>query len=515
MPIRITGMNSGLDTESIITALTQNKKDKVNTFTGDQKKLTWKQDKWKELNKKVVSFYNGTLSNMRFASAYTKKVTTSSNANAVTVVTGDSAMDTVQSLDITGLAKAAYLTGKEVKTAGENGTRANKLTTMAELGVADNEELTFKIGGEGSTEEIKVKLSASDTIESVINKIRGEKTQSGVSLNANFDEGTGRFYISSKELGEKNSFDIEANDATMAKLGLVKETNPENGKSNYQGGSSASIILNGVTYTSDSNTFQINGLTITANQVASDITLTTKQDTSGIYDNIKNMIKEYNDLMKEFATLYNADPAKKYKMLTDEQKDEMSDKEVEEWEKKIKEGLLSKDETIGNVRNALKEIMNNTIEVTDKNGVKSKLSLASFGISTGSYFSTEDNERDMFHIDGDKDDSVSSGNTDLLSGFIANDPGLVQDFFSELSKGLYNKLFDMMKGTQFSSAFTIYEDKLMASQYSAYNTKISDAQKALEAAQDKYYKKFSVMETALSKINSSSNSMSSFFGGGK
>ena len=73
----------------------------------------------------------------------------------------------------------------------------------------------------------------------------------------------------------------------------------------------------------------------------------------------------------------------------------------------------------------------------------------------------------------------------------------------------------MMKGTQYSSAFTIYEDKLMASQYSAYNTKISDAQKALEAAQDKYYKKFSVMETALSKINSSSSSLANFFGGGQ
>ena len=59
MPIRITGMNSGLDTESIITALTQKKQDRVNTAKNDQKKLTWKQDKWKELNKKVLSFYNG------------------------------------------------------------------------------------------------------------------------------------------------------------------------------------------------------------------------------------------------------------------------------------------------------------------------------------------------------------------------------------------------------------------------------------------------------------------------
>ncbi len=155
-----------------------------------------------------------------------------------------------------------------------------------------------------------------------------------------------------------------------------------------------------------------------------------------------------------------------------------------------------------------------SFDITLKDGTTNKLSLASIGISTGSYFNTEENERDVFHIDGDPDDSTTSGNTDLLKAAISSDPEMVQSFFTELSKSLYSRMGDLMKGTQYSSAYTIYEDKLMASQYSAYNTKISDAQKALEAAQDKYYKQFSRMETALSKINSNSGSLSSFFGGG-
>ena len=311
-------------------------------------------------------------------------------------------------------------------------------------------------------------------------------------------------------MGAAASFEVTEGDA-MSKLGFV--VNAE--KTNYIAGSSAKIVLNGTDYTSDTNTFEVNGLTITVNEEAKGITLSTKQDTSGIYDNIKKMLKEYNDLMKEFATLYNADKAKKYKMLTDDQKDAMSDKEVEEWEKKIKDGILSGDETIGNVKDALKEIMSKAFEVTSKDGVTSKITLATFGIATGSYFSTDENERDVLHIDGDKDDSASSGNTDLLSAAISTDPDMVQSFFMQLSSALSDKLFNLMRGTDFSSAFTIYEDKLMASQYSAYTTKISDAQKALEAAQDKYYKKFSTMETALSKINSSSSSLAGFFGGGQ
>ncbi|WP_026488693.1 flagellar filament capping protein FliD [Butyrivibrio sp. XBB1001] len=514
MPIRITGMNSGLDTESIITALTSTKKTKWDTAVGDQKKLTWKQDKWKELNKKVVSFYNGALSSMRFSTAYTKKTTTVSNTNAATVVTGDGAMDSTQNLSIKSLAKSAYLTGTEVTVGeGANATKATKSTTMDQLGLSSGGTLSFKLGKapEDGAEDTRVTksvdIAATDTIDNVLTKLR---ETFGSNMNFNYDENNGRFYISSKEAGAENNFEMVETDAMKA-LGLKLN---DNGGSNYIKGDDAVIELNGEKYTSKSNTFEINGLTITANQVADDITLTTKQDTSGIMDNIKNLVKEYNDLVKELATVYNADAAKKYKMLTDDEKDAMSDKEVEAWEDKIKTGLLSKDETVGTLRTAMRDIMNSSIDVKLKDGTTQKMSLASFGISTGSYFGTEENERDVLHIDGDKDDTTTSGNTDLLSGFISSDPQMVQDFFSTLAKNLYGKLSDLMKGTQYSSSFTIYEDKLMASQYSAYNTKISTAQKAYEAAQDKYYKQFSKMETALAKVNSASGSLSSFFGGG-
>ena len=509
MPIRITGMNSGLDTESIITALTQRYQDKVDNTKNDQKKLSWKQDKWKELNKKVVSFYNGTLTNMRFSSAYTKKTTTSSNSSAATIITSNSAMNTTQSLNITQLAKSAYLTGKEVEV---NGSKASQDTTIEELGLTEGQKIKFSIGGD-SNDVLSVDIESGDTIKSILTKLKSAKSsKTQTALNFNYDENNGRFFVSAKTAGEAAAFDLISDSdssAAMSALGFEKKADG----SNYVKGTKAQIVLNGETFESDSNTFEINGLTITANEVASGISLTTKQDTSGIFDNIKKMLKEYNDLMKEFATAYNADKASKYKMLTDDQKDEMSDDEVEEWEKKIKDSLLSGDETIGDIRNGIKSIINKSFSVTLKDGSTSELSLARFGISTGSYFSTEENERDALHIDGDKDDSLTSGNTDLLTAFISTDPDAVQSFFQQFANSMYSKISDLMKGTTYSSAFTIYEDKLMASQYSEYNSKISKAETALQNAQDKLYSKYSKMETALSKINSSSGSLSGFFGG--
>ena len=57
MAMRVTGMMSGLDTESIIQELVAVKQTKVDTLKKEQTKLEWKQDVWKELNNKIKKFY--------------------------------------------------------------------------------------------------------------------------------------------------------------------------------------------------------------------------------------------------------------------------------------------------------------------------------------------------------------------------------------------------------------------------------------------------------------------------
>ena len=74
MPIRITGMNSGLDTESIITELVKAKSVKKDDLVKAQTKLQWKQDAWKELNSKIYSLYTGTVDKMRWASSFAFRI---------------------------------------------------------------------------------------------------------------------------------------------------------------------------------------------------------------------------------------------------------------------------------------------------------------------------------------------------------------------------------------------------------------------------------------------------------
>lgn len=752
MAIRITGMYSGLDTESIINELASAQSYKKNKLVKAQTKLSWKQDAWKALNTKIYNFYTNTLSDMRFESSFVKKSTKVSNSNAINIVSGENAVNGVNTVKVDKLAKTAYLTGGDLTTA--DGVKFTSRATLKQLGFSG--EGSFSISGSGMTMNIDVNEDM--TLEEVATKIQ----ETG--LNASFDQDNQRFFISSKNSGSINNFTLTANDSqgmdALSKLGLLSsndlisddyktwagyatdtdayqkvldaevakraasykkandkleadneqirknnETNRENlekltgydasetaeslkeslyghkvektkldedgnpiqkidsegnpvvdengapvyetetvteytdgsigkeladakdelekyqkqledaqkedspltkddiaaieqkiteatekvtekqktfdeaklrydfldgiktneemiadnektiaenktyydvdadgnvtgtqklqddvkteldkkvanakdvvdGKYSDQvkatkiDGQDAEITMNGAKFTSMTNTFTINGLTFAALEATDkEVTLTTTDDTDGIYKMVKNFISEYNKLINEMDSLYNADSSSGYDPLLSEEKAEMSDSEIEEWEKKIKDSLLRKDSTLSGVADAMKNVLMQGAKVNGK-----QMYLSDFGINTLGYFTAAENERNAYHIDGDPDDSTVSKEEDVLKSMIAADPDTVTSFFTSLSKNLYETLTNKMSASTMSSAFTVYNDKQMKSDYEDYTDKISKQEDKLNDLIDKWYKKFSAMETALSKLESKNSSISSMFG---
>lgn len=282
-------------------------------------------------------------------------------------------------------------------------------------------------------------------------------------------------------------------------------------------GCDSEIYLNGIKYTGSSNSYSINGLNITAQVVtdtdgkASDanaISITTATDTQGIYDKIKDFLSQYNSLINEITSLYNADSAKGYEPLTDDEKDAMSDTEVEKWEQKIKDSLLRRDDNLESLMSAMTSAMSGAVEVNGK-----KMYLSNFGIKTLGYLNAPKNQQNAYHIDGDEDDANSSGNADKLMTAITNDPDTVINFMQGLASNLYNSVHKKMQTSSLSSIYTVYNDKEMASEYSDYTDLIKKWEEKLQDKEDYYYKKFSSMETALSKLNSQTSSLSGLFGG--
>ena len=290
---------------------------------------------------------------------------------------------------------------------------------------------------------------------------------------------------------------------------LIGNTDSKTGPTRIVG-KDAEIELNGATFVSNSNTFQINGLTITANEVTDkdeEITITTETDSQAVYDMIKDFFKEYNTLINEMDKLYNADSARGYEPLTDEEKEALTDKEVEKWEEKIKDSLLRRDSTLDSVSSAMKMAFQASFEINGK-----KYSLSSFGIKTLSYFSSADNEKSAFHIDGDKDDIYTSGNADKLMAAIGSDPDTVATFFNKLAQNVYDTLYKKMKSSTISSTNTVYNDKSMKREYDEYTDIIKKWEDKIEAYEAKYRKQFTAMEKALATLNSQQSQLSGLFG---
>lgn len=709
MAIRLSGMVSGMDTESLVSALVSSYKLKKDNLVKAQTKLSWKQEKWKTMNTSIYGFYSGKLSSARFSTSYNLKTSTVSNDKYAKVSASSSAVSGTQRLKVNHLAATGYLTGGKITATG--GSKVTGSTKVSDI-----------IGTKDGSISVKTSsgIKSIDITEDMnVSQFTAKLKEAG--LNANFDDNNGRFFISAKESGKDNDFSLTANDANglnalkalgiytvndtdkaeyirlaaltegtdayntelesmytkatakdtaknyadkynaakekldalaaddtwdhsytldeyVAKLktetpdllnaydkykkekvdsegntvkdsdgnvvyeydteamekdgvkeeyeaavkkkasneSLIKvyddnskviedtkdyvtigddgkavanETNEKvvqevsdtnadrqakaktlldskiamaktaaNDKDKTDSsdttkavritGQDSEIVLNGATFTNNTNNYSINGLTIQALNVTGtdEVTITTDTDVDGIYDMIKGFLKDYNDLVKSVDVAYNAASSKGYEPLTSDEKDAMSDDEVKKWEEKIKDSLLRKDSTLGSVLDTMKNDMAKSFKVGDKS-----YSLSSFGIATLGYFNSPENETGVYHIDGNKDDTYTSANTDKLKSMIASDPDTVITFFSQLASQLYKDLGSKMTASSTSSAYTIYNDKQMNTQYSEYNTKISEAEDKVTTWEDYYYRKFSAMESALAKMNAQSSSLTGLF----
>ena len=702
MPIRMSGLQSGLDTETLVSALVSGYTLQKDNMVKAQTKLQWKQDSWKAMNKSIYSFYSGKLSAARLSKTYNAKSASVSDSTKAKVTAGAEAVNGTQTLEIKELASTGYLTGGVVSAKDDKGNsvKADGSTKLSDItGLTSG---TITVSAEGKNKDITL------TEDMTVNQFVAQLKDAG--LNANFDANNQRFFVSSKTSGADHDFSITASDAngltSLQKMGLftlndtetkeyekwagyatdtaaldeLKQSTYESRKINYKDraktysdrynaakavvdaidaddtwsagstiddkkaklaslkssfdadyssyaktddkgnitydtdklkedgkieefnarkkeidalsdtidkydkavkdmddskdyvtidaegkavadpgnanliaevdsenatirsnsdaaidakvaysvnmlnkiqngsltsskdaarvtGKDATIILNKATYTSNTNNFAINGLTITAEaKTDSEITITTNTDTDAVYDSIKDFFKEYNALIKSMDEAYNASSSKGYEPLTSDEKEAMTEDEVKEWEKKIKDSLLRKDATLGSASSSMKNLMAQSFEINGK-----KYSLASFGIKTQGYFDAADNEKGVYHIDGDKDDDVSSGNDDKLRAAIANDPETVISFFSQLATSVYNDLSKKMASSSVSSAYTLYNDKQMTKEYTSYSSKISDKEDEITKWEDYYYKKFSSMESALAKLNQTQSSLAGYF----
>lgn len=431
-----------------------------------------------------------------------------------------------------GNADAKASAGGEIKT--KKGDAVNLQTKLVDILKTTDGEIpglsSFKVkvtekGENGAADKVTEKTIAfnpkeGDSVGDVLKQFQD------AGINASFDAENSKFvfYNGKDEIKFEAVDSDEASGAMIKALGLedTSITDYEIRKPIKMDGQDAKIVLDGVVYTNSSNEFSINGLNITAQGITDPqkedstepvwnpdnaITLTTNTDNQGLYDTVKNFLTEYNSIINEITKLYNADSARDYEPLTDEEKDAMSDTEIAKWETKIKDSLLRRDNSLNSLMSAMINSMNTAVQVGDKS-----YTLTSFGIHTLGFLNAVDNEQYAFHIDGDAEDENTSGEDDKLMKAIQEDPDTVIEFMKQLSTNLYNAIDKQMQGNSLRTRYKIYNDKEMDTQYQNYSKTIKEWENKVSAKEDYYYKKFSQMETALAKLNSQQSSLAGLLG---
>ena len=458
-------------------------------------------------------------------------VTASFKNGALTFTNGSAVAVNINAVD----EKSAKALGIKYDASGA-GTTVNANDTLTGSTFAYDKVTTEGSNVGGSTRLVDLGIAEGTVIKVNGTEIRVDRTTtlSGLAtsmekagINANYDANQGRFYLSSKSTGAANKFDIivtkedgTTDTSTLAKLGLdysteyintIKTANPDNYSSILGcdiAATDASIVYNGVTYTQSSNSFSINGLTIDVNKEGEEQDFSVDTDVDGIYDKVKNFIKEYNSLISEMNTLYNADSSRGYEPLTSDEKDAMTDEEVEKWETKIKSSLLRRDSTISSLLSSMRTTLNKSVEVTNSDGTTSRYALSSFGIVTGTY-----TEKGQLHIEGDADDSDYSGYDDKLKAAISENPEALIETLTTLGSEIYENLMKSMKRIDgVRSSQTFYNDVTLDNEIKEYEESVSDLQEKMQEEQDRYYDQFAAMETAMAKLQSQQTYISQLFG---
>ena len=295
-------------------------------------------------------------------------------------------------------------------------------------------------------------------------------------------------------------------------------------------------VINGVeqTLTSGTNTFNIDGFTVTASgtcptgaadagATADAVTFTSKVDSDKIVDAIKSFVEDYNKVLDEINEQYSTQPdyRKKYEPLTDEQKADMTEKQIEEYEKKAKQGLLFNDGDLGSLSNGLRFLFSNSdlaklgINVSTNYAEKGKISL--------------DETKLRAALDTDPDAVASAFADPLGQKQITNADGSTSWVEDTSSGGVIARLkvqLDKYAGTTGATKGILIEKA--GSQYSPLSLLHNSIQNQLENITDvidkltdkltdqidTYTAKFSRLEVLISQMNAQSSYLAGLGGSG-
>ncbi len=514
---RLTGMFSGLDTETLIKkalSATQARYDKQ--FQAYQK-LAWQRDAYRDLNNTMRTFredWSTTLKqSQNMASAYnykTNKIVMDSAgaSSAVTITAGpDAQIGQFFSVQVEQLATGnAYVSSGAVdgNPLGSEITLSTSLSKIAELAgtggasaYSDGAPISFTINGKAFS------FSGSDTLGTVISRVNG--SDAGVTMS--YSQLTDKMTIASKTVGAAGQITIDSDASGF--LAAFKIDG-----SSQQTGHMARVNINGTVVERDSNNFTLDGVTFKLNRAMSaeeiaqnkSVDFHIEQDVDKAMDNIKNYVAAYNKMIASLNDKINEKVNKNYPPLTQDQRSSLTDEQITKWEDLSKQGILRNDRSLQNLMSDLRGQFYSKVGSTGK-------TLADIGLTTTSDYTDggqividevalrkrlTENPDEVFQMFAGRQ---YSDKLDVNGNPVLDMKG----------SGLVHRLNESLRlflNDNEGNAQSVIESSMVR-----MDKTLSDLASAYKAESDRQYAKFAAMEDALAKLSSQTGYITQLLGG--
>ncbi len=445
------------------------------------------------------------------------KVTVGKDSNGSLTFT---ATDSRQTLQISA-------DSKELQNAlGITSTQSNKISTGSSLW--ENRD-KLGLGKYAKKEELNKALENFTVNGAKIDNITADTTVDGLltAINNNEDAGVtatylgseNKFVLSSNEKGEGRTISLGAdpNDTTDV-ANIIFGGDKKESHDGTDG--EMSILYNGVktTITSSSNTFSIDGLDIKATNTfdtgsataEGGVSFTASADTEKVTETVKKFIEAYNAMIDEVRTQVTTKPDSNYGPLTEDQKNEMNETSIKNWEDKAKEGILYNSSALKDLDNATQGIFSSMM----MNGV-SYDDLEKIGIS----FSDDYTAGGKIVFDEEKFKTAMDSDPEKVSDLFTGTHGIVNTIDSTLSTyatryaskngNSYGVLIEEAGSEKLSLTLT---NNSIYKELKDMQETITNLQSQLSTEQDRYISQFTQMETLINQMNSQSSYLSQLGG---
>lgn len=356
--ITSTGLGSGLDINSIVTAIVDAEKDPALTkMTEEAVEATAMISSYGLLNSELSSF-KSSYKQLGYDSSFAAATATSSDSSILDATLGYGAETGQWELEVTQRAQAHTLVSAVAnvfsEVTDEVGEGILTLTYGTYSGVAND---TFTADPDKTFETINISNDidpitgkSNNSLEGLRDEINDADNNYNVSASIINDGTNYRLILTSKETGEKSAVELTATDLSgdpiaTAGTGLDRFTYSATNKNMTETvvAQDAELIMNGITITSESNdvTSVIEGVTLNLNsaEVGKTVTLKIDSDTSEVEEQIQAFLESYNNSMLKMneLTAFNGVDA------TDN-------------------GVLNGDSTIRNIQNMMRGVLNTQMD---------------------------------------------------------------------------------------------------------------------------------------------------------